>query len=1506
MPVDGMRVDWGASCLAEEPVTDVGALFGMGDDLGVASAGPSDADACEVQWATRAEEAVAGKISRDTLIMLAASPDAAASPAMRDKLLQRVADADAFGARAVNAMRQRPPLREFQALLAEGLTLGVETRELVQVQLLVRQALELQNRLAAFDYCEEQMDLRSLKSMLNEMERLPVVLQEEEEVRERWSQSNAWLDRAKTILSSPRRTRQGKLDAPGSNARQRWALEDVESLLEQGAALALVRNRGEARDLAQMVENFKSWRDEVNTELMAEPASGDTLPDSREERVQSMVERGADFPFECEESVGLVRRLWTYRAQTATRCRATLKDLADLTDKGQTLDAPAELLGLVEVKRAKAEEWVKKAQGALAKKLEVVECRALLKEADALEVDSEENFLIEYQIEAAESWDARVQAQLALSLEGSDYKVLKALLKESDRIAVRLDKIADVERRMEELELKEQEESECEWAQCDGCNKWRRLGKGQTVAESEKFFCAQVAKSCDDPEDKWDAEKEEITRYDGESDLSDADEDVSLADKKRMVPGALVYAQHAYYPFWPARIKDPDADYITAEILRARRHGSVLVQFLGRSMGTGLKWIDRRKLVPFTVDADPNDRPGTRPIRSHDYRTAVQSARRILKREQKTAQKLERKDKDADSGSSSRSGSSDNDQSDSSADEEVVEEEEYRERRRSSGGTKRPRNVSSAASQQRVREDKSSSKKQKKMDKPSGVKVNGVVLTVKDKKTRLDGQQAAGKQDAAAAASASAPLFPKWFTQLPMGWQGSYTNYTAVHDAEKKLKERLTSLSAQEDIRREVRNMVFCAFISALALEPPGGAASGSSANTGMSPSQAAQNLETALFSSCGSTITADYRRKYRVLAMALRSCPKVRAALMSLALTPSALIAMSSPALDTYGKSAPNAAKKPASAAVTSGGGAGAGAAGKAKNVCVVVKEEHRRIKEEHTPEVAKTTMQAMQPRVVKTAPSKLASFLPTAASKVEKSSRSPSPQAEPGADPVPQAPQRSPPPQKSPQSGKRRKQGDGAGHLSEGDSKAQRGEGVEPATVGEVCWVGAISKVESNTQVRVQAVSLDGARLRAVGRVPDTIKIVGRLPPENLAKFLAELSHSKSRHRTLVRFELEGGMRKAMDPSAVKAYNRLVEEYESKNRVGVINLPGQNEQLYVVGPSSARTVLRLDAPGHVLYGVFVMRVGHGGECWANVNAAAVAHPHPPPPPAAPGAIAKPAEGSSVSNAAAVVRAVGEVRPHVPHAAVIPLPVPGAEGEGASGNGGRQSDNADVLNAFESIKALLKATESSASAASDRGSWAGASAAGVGNSNGVGAVGQGTAGHAGQAARTFAPLQTVQTLPPTVSALPPPPHPTAFGIGMPAALPPPSTPHPAALPPPSHPMPPPAHARLLPGVPTGGGGGMPSHMPPPIVQPPGYGGPPAVADAPVTGPPPSIAWKEPSVPGVPDGSTPALMPPPPALMPPPSWAPGAFNDQNHAQNLQQLQNLSTESLISLLVSQQR
>ena len=74
----------------------------------------------------------------------------------------------------------------------------------------------------------------------------------------------------------------------------------------------------------------------------------------------------------------------------------------------------------------------------------------------------------------------------------------------------------------------------------------------------------------------------------------------------------------------------------------------------------------------------------------------------------------------------------------------------------------------------------------------------------------------------------------------------------------------------------------------------------------------------------------------------------------------------------------------------------------------------------------------------------------------------------------------------------------------------------------------------------MRVKGTTLDGARLRAVDRVPHSLKIVGRMPPEALAKFLVELGNSRSRQKTVVRFELpEDEMR----DSTVKAYNRLVE---------------------------------------------------------------------------------------------------------------------------------------------------------------------------------------------------------------------------------------------------------------------------------------------------------------------------------------------------------------------------
>ena len=1308
-------IDWGEDAAGSSIVNmdDLdGAGLGPRDEFGEDDTLAMEGVPLGVQvWQQRAESTLVAKASRDTLTLLAAAPEAEHVPDLRDKLLGRVADADVFGGRALAALRQRPPLPDIQALLAEGLALGVETRELVRLQQCVRQALEVQNRLAAFDMAEEQMELRTLRGILNDMERLACQLDEEELVRERWSAANAWLERARAVLSVPRRTRQGKqckVQGAKDSVRQRFSLSEVETLVSEADKLPLICRRHEPPALAQLVDDFKSWREEVAKRLSCGAggdaggagAAGGTAGDdddddddvplghkrqrdadnaaNQEGVLRGLVERGMAFPIESEEAAGLALMLWTCRAQAASKGKTSFKDLVELSDKATALAAhheehktcdapPQELVCAIQSKRQLAEDWVKRAKTALKRRWTVEQCKLLLHEASKIEVDSEEAFLIEYQLEAAATWLERVQALLGVPMEDNytngDYKVLKALLKESSRIAVHLDLVPALEARMEQVEQKEQEESECEWAMCDKCNKWRRLAKGQQVNEQDKFFCEQVSKTCADDEDQYDPEKEEITRVDHESDYdSDADDDLTLADRKLLVPDALVWAQHDFYPFWPARIRDHEADHITAEILKAKRPGRLLVQFLGKSATAGLTWIERRKMLPFRADQDPNDRAGMRPIRSQEYKSALEAARAIQKRLDKAAKRQLR----AEGYSSSQDSDSVSGESDTSDTSISSDDEEYRKLRKldqdyeedqgrgksKSGGSKRrrrkderregtgntvhlslqrdadgkflPRDGHSKTVRDERRHDKQQQRREgsgagggvsrrggAKQDERAGSKVVGPLGLGGVKKEAPPGSAGAKREDASAPGTTTGPLFPKWFLQLPSGWQGSYTNYTAVCEAETKLKQRLQSLSSAEDIRREVRNMVFCAFISAISLELPPGAPS---LPEGASASQAAQRLEDALFGSCGSSITADYRQRYRVLTMALRSCPKVRIAVLGGKLSPATFVGMSCPALDTFGKST-STLNKSCRASVPKAG-----------------------VKEEGEGEGGNGgSAVAVPQRLLKVAPLKAPAPLSVVVSKVAKVSRSPSP-SEGAGDKKQAGPLHSP----------------GNGSVIH---KLDSSPASDFVTVGDVCWVGEISKAESNTRVRLKAIALEGARLRAVGRVPSHNKVVGRMPPESLAKFLVDLTNSRSRQKTVVRFDLEGDiMRKggSFEPAAVKAYNRLVEEYECKNRVGVINLKEKNEQLYIVGPTAARTVLRLDAPGHVIYGVFVMKVSSSGKYWADV--------HPPSPKQTHTLTSvEPAEGSEAKDEES---GMGDERP----AKVARIKRPEAAGEGAGG----------------------------------------------------------------------------------------------------------------------------------------------------------------------------------------------------------------------------------------------
>ena len=223
-----------------------------------------------------------------------------------------------------------------------------------------------------------------------------------------------------------------------------------------------------------------------------------------------------------------------------------------------------------------------------------------------------------------------------------------------------------------------------------------------------------------------------------------------------------------------------------------------------------------------------------------------------------------------------------------------------------------------------------------------------------------------------------------------------------------------------------------------------------------ISASQSAQHIENALFISCGSTITADYRKRYRVLAMGIRVCPSVRAAIARGALTPATLIGMPCAALEAHGKPSPS--KKPAPP--LSGGGSAA-AAGKvsdagAAGVKVEVKEE------------GAAARAALPQRAVKVAPLKAPSLLPEVRSKVEQPSRSPSPAPSPVPLPVqettPGVPPQTDPAQRGAGGREHRPAASGQGETVGSET---REVGLELAIVGEVCWVGSLCKAESNTQV-------------------------------------------------------------------------------------------------------------------------------------------------------------------------------------------------------------------------------------------------------------------------------------------------------------------------------------------------------------------------------------------------------------------------------------------------------
>ena len=54
-----------------------------------------------------------------------------------------------------------------------------------------------------------------------------------------------------------------------------------------------------------------------------------------------------------------------------------------------------------------------------------------------------------------------------------------------------------------------------------------------------------------------------------------------------------MFAQFAYYPFWPAVVRDPETLEDNQDLMRMRKKGQVLVEFFGTK---NFSWVDRHKV----------------------------------------------------------------------------------------------------------------------------------------------------------------------------------------------------------------------------------------------------------------------------------------------------------------------------------------------------------------------------------------------------------------------------------------------------------------------------------------------------------------------------------------------------------------------------------------------------------------------------------------------------------------------------------------------------------------------------------------------------------------------------------------------------------------------------------------------------------------------------------------------------------------------------------------------
>ncbi|EKX55002.1 hypothetical protein GUITHDRAFT_99644 [Guillardia theta CCMP2712] len=260
----------------------------------------------------------------------------------------------AFARKTIRILKNRCTVEVLNELLDEALGIVVDQRLTARLLKCQTDLQDLRSRAMSFLESEKQ-DLRVLRMVLNDLERFPIVTEEEEKLKELWKSASAWLERARVILSFPRKTR--KCRRSSHERKSGITMQDLVSLINEGNEIKVLKSRREWDQIKRCVLDIHQWSAAAHETIQSNDPTLD--------RCQELLSRLEDLVVEPENAAELKKTLWRLQAQSAVDKSVdveSLRKLAYPTDFGVEDPAIQDTLQLLRAKLEAAEDWIERAK----------------------------------------------------------------------------------------------------------------------------------------------------------------------------------------------------------------------------------------------------------------------------------------------------------------------------------------------------------------------------------------------------------------------------------------------------------------------------------------------------------------------------------------------------------------------------------------------------------------------------------------------------------------------------------------------------------------------------------------------------------------------------------------------------------------------------------------------------------------------------------------------------------------------------------------------------------------------------------------------------------------------------------------------------------------------------------------------------------------------------------------------------------------------------------------